>query len=129
MTDKPGHERSDAPPKWVALGLAGFLMLVGFGALVALGVGAGFEARRPAPRHSAFDLAAATPAAPRLAVDARADRQAIEQQAEAHLTGYAWADKAAGVARIPIDRAMALQAAQGWPDTDTAASSAPGSPP
>jgi hypothetical protein len=117
VTGDAGHERSDAPPRFVAIGLAGFLMLIGVGALVALAVGTAFEHHRPVSRPNAFQLAAAGAPAPRLEVNGRADRLAIERRAEARLNGYGWADRPAGLARIPIDRAIALQAEQGWPDT------------
>jgi hypothetical protein len=41
-------------------------------------------------------------------------RAAVESAAAATLTGYAWVDRSAGTARIPIERAMELLAKQGW---------------
>jgi hypothetical protein len=106
----------------VVIGLAGFLTLIGVGALFALAVGAAFEHRRPVSRPNAFEVAAARAAAPRLEVNGRADRLVIERRAEARLDGYGWADRPAGLARIPIDRAMALQAEQGWPNAGNSVS-------
>lgn len=111
-----GYERRDAPPKWVAAGLAGLLSLIGIGAFVAWAILAGFGGARPAPTLTGFDRAAAIPASPRLEVDQTRDRIALDAQAEARLTGYGWTNQAAGLAHIPIERAMALHAAQGWPD-------------
>jgi hypothetical protein len=47
------------------------------------------------------------PPAPRLQTEPRADLQAVRLAEDAHLKGYAWVDRANGVARIPIERAMA----------------------
>jgi len=119
-----GYEHRDAPPKLVVAALAGLLSLVGIAAFVAWAILAGYGGQRPAPRLTGFDSAAAVPAAPRLEVDQRRDRIALERQAEAHLTGYGWTNRAAGLAHIPIDRAMALQAAAGWPDAASAPAAA-----
>ena len=133
MTTTAGYERRDAPAKWIAVGLVSFVMLIAIGALVAGGIVGSFVLRHPAPARSAFDRAAEQAAAPRLEVNGRLDRVSIERRAEAHLIGYGWADRQAGLAHIPIERAMALQAAQGWPDADTppaaAQSSSSGQPP
>ena len=120
-----GYEQSDAPPRMVVAALAGLLALVGVGALVGWAILAGFGSGHPAIAPSGFDKAAALPAAPRLAVNQLRDRVNLERQAQAHLSGYGWTNQAAGLARIPIERAMALQAAEGWPDADTNAAPPP----
>ena len=114
--ERGGYEPRDAPPKLVVAAIAGCLSLVGIGALVAWGMTAAHQGGHPTQPATGFDLAAAVPAEPRLEVDQTADRVRLERQAQAHLTGYGWTNQAAGLARIPIDRAMALQAAEGWPD-------------
>jgi hypothetical protein len=50
---------------------------------------------------------------PRLQTAPVADLDALQQGERRALTGYGWADEAAGVARIPIDEAMALYVARG----------------
>ena len=113
---KPAFERSDAPPRLVAALLAGFLGL----AVVSAALVYGFVAatRTPSERPSPV-LSAAPMAGPRLEVDPRGDRLAVEAAARARLAGYGWTDRARGRAHIPIARAMALQAGRGWPDPDT----------
>ena len=118
MTVGHGHETSDLPPPWVTLAIVGLLFLIVIGALVAWGLVAGFDHDRPARPLTAFERAAETPAWPRLEVNGRADRLAVEQRAAAHLEGYGWTDHQGGLAHIPIERAMVLQVAQGWPDAD-----------
>jgi hypothetical protein len=118
MTARPGHETRDLPAGFAALAIAGLLSLIVIGALTAWAMTAWFGHDNPATAPNAFERAAAIPAAPRLEVDGRADRLAIDQRAEDRLAGYGWTDRQAGLAHIPIDRAMALQAEQGWPDAD-----------
>jgi hypothetical protein len=125
MTARPGYEPSDLPAGPAALAIAGLLALIVIGALAAWAMTAAVQHRRPATAPNAFQRAAATPAFPRLEVDARADRLAIEARAQARLAGYGWSDRQARLAHVPIERAMALQAAEGWPDADPGSPSTP----
>ena len=58
-------------------------------------------------------------AGPRLQIDEKHDARQLQQAAVQRLQGYAWSDRKAGEAHIPIDRAIALLAKRGWPDADT----------
>lgn len=127
MSRKRGHESRDLPPAVVMGAIGGLWGLILLGVLVAWGLAAWFRANEPKVQTSAFDRAAAAPAAPALAVDERADRIVLEGKAEARITGYGRSDAGPGLARIPIDRAMTLLAAKGWPDADAPASSETGS--
>ena len=49
---------------------------------------------------------------PRLQPSPAADLAALQEEESRALTGYGWADQAAGVARIPIEEAMALYVGQ-----------------
>jgi hypothetical protein len=69
--------------------------------------------RRP-PAATALEKLPIAPPLPRLEIDGRADRAAVEGNAERKLEGYAWIDRS--TARIPIERAMQIMAAHGWPD-------------
>ncbi|PTM86960.1 hypothetical protein [Mycoplana dimorpha] len=60
---------------------------------------------------------------PRLEVDPSADRAELQRSAAARLETYGWTDKALGRAHIPIERAMALLAEQGWPDKENGGAS------
>ena len=53
----------------------------------------------------------APPPAPRLQADPAADLAAERAQQRQRLESYAWVDRDAGIAQIPIERAMALLAA------------------
>jgi hypothetical protein len=121
MSPRAGHETADLPPPAVLAAIAGLLLLIAIGALVAWGVLAGFRAKAPVVQRSPFDRAAAREPYPHLEVHAAADRIRLEAKAQARLTGYGPSGQGAGLARIPIERAMALQAAKGWPDSDAPA--------
>ncbi len=52
---------------------------------------------------------------PVLQIDAVADLHQLQAEQETQLNSYGWVDKGAGVAHIPIDRAIELLAEQGLP--------------
>ena len=54
--------------------------------------------------------------APRLQGDPGADRVRVQQAQLEILNSYGWVDRDAGIARIPIDRAMEILAKTGLPD-------------
>jgi len=58
---------------------------------------------------------ARTPPEPRLEPYPLAPGQRLRAEEDAILTTYGWADKKAGFARIPIDRAIEILAARGLP--------------
>lgn len=107
------HETRDLPPRAILLALAGIFGLIG---ATGLGVAALLHAlsRPPVP-----DAMPAPPrAGPPLLVDQGAERRALEARGAARLQGYGWTDRDAGLAHIPIDRAVALLLARGWPDAE-----------
>ena len=52
---------------------------------------------------------------PRLQVNPEAELASIKQQELARLESYGWVDQSAGIAHIPIDRALDILATQGLP--------------
>lgn len=117
---------ADAPhrfqPDETSARIAGFAIL-GTLSLIALGVAVValmyglFDQTRP--RHSPPPQPVyARTAEPRLETRPVLDRLAVERRARARLEGYGWVDRKAGVAHIPIERAMAIQAERGWPDPE-----------
>lgn len=114
-----GHEKSDVSISGIVkfgVGLAVIAALV----LVAMwGLFRSFEARaakrdRPLPPMVAASLRR-TPRAPRLEPDPLAPRAAAQAREDAALASYGWVDRNAGIARIPIDRAMELLVERGLP--------------
>jgi hypothetical protein len=126
-TDR-GYEHSDVPIRPIAMFLVGLAtMLIVVGALMAalfhlFEFGAAGNDPAPAP------LAAESPQTPGplLQTSPRQDLQQMRQREQSWLDTPAWMDRERGVARIPIDRAMAATAERGltnWPAVD--ASQAP----
>jgi hypothetical protein len=68
--------------------------------------------------RSSPDSLGTPPGTARLQVTPAKDRVRIEERARRLLHGYAWLDKNHTRARIPIDRAMDILAAKGWPDPE-----------
>jgi hypothetical protein len=65
------------------------------------------------------------PPEPRLQVDAPRDLRTLRAAEEETLTTYGWVSREAGVARIPIARAMELILERGLPKTTPATAPAP----
>jgi len=115
----PGHEARDVALKGPLL----------FGAVLIAGILASLllvrwtfdwlasrEARAQAPEHAlAPGAGRSLPPEPRLQMDPVAEYRAIRAQEEGILHGYGWVDKDAGIARIPIERAMDLILEEGLP--------------
>jgi len=99
----PRYEPQDAHPR-VLGGLGAALAL-----LVALGLGAAavfLRADRPAAEGA--PEATAFPAGARYQTSVEASWTAYERDTRAHLDGYGWVDRSAGVVRVPIERAIDL---------------------
>ena len=103
------YEPRDLPADGIAKTLIGLLagLLISIGLIVGLLMlfSRGHPAA-PAPRQE--------PPAPRLEPDPQADRARLEGPAQEALTHYGWSNRSAGLAHIPIDRAMQIVAARGW---------------
>jgi hypothetical protein len=112
-----GYEARDVAPRHILY--AGGSLFVGIAVSIALVAGLMVvldRARHNTPA-TAMETTPLAPPLPRLEIDGRADRAAVEADAQRKLDGYAWVDRSAGIVRIPIARAMQLLAARGWPDT------------
>jgi hypothetical protein len=110
------YEARDVAPRPVLYSAA--LLFAGIG-LSAAAVAGLFGLLAPPPGQGAASLVERTPIVPprpRLETDGKADRLPVEAAAAEKLQGYAWVDRAAGTVRIPIERAMQLLVARGWPD-------------
>ena len=118
-TDNPDHERRDVDVR--ALFIVAFLLLLSGIAIfivVALmlhyfkvhepSVTAG-QANIPVTRARDFPQ-------PRLLIKPGASLAELRAAEDADLNSYGWVDRNAGIARIPIDRAMQLLLEHGLPD-------------
>jgi hypothetical protein len=110
-------ERQDAPARGVAYAILGLFAGIAISAIFVGALLHGFEAAAPKETGAAsIKGESLAPNAPLLEVSPGTDAARVEAQAQHMLDGYAWVDRSAGLARIPIDRAMELTAKQGWPD-------------
>jgi hypothetical protein len=113
-------------------GIWGFAALVAattaFLHLVVWGLVVGFretaERRDPAPSPLPEANERRLPPAPRLQDAPVRDMEALRAEEDARLSSYGWIDSAAGVGRIPIDRAIDLILERGLPEV-SAPSAAP----
>jgi hypothetical protein len=105
----PGdYERTDADPRVVAglaAGVAVFLLITPF-LLLALYPSSRTAGRAP-PRPQ--------PPGPRLQVDPKADLDRLHATEHTQLESFGWIDRANGITRIPIERAIELLNARGLP--------------
>jgi hypothetical protein len=65
------------------------------------------------------------PIEPRLQVQAPKELKTLQTAEQEILTSYAWVNKEAGIARVPVDRAMRLVLERGLPVLRPAAPAAP----
>jgi len=105
--DPSGHERSDASLRvvgWTAGSLA-----LGVAAALAVGLALfrGHASVRPAAPAAPVDR---FQHGPEERTSVEEDRAQLQKQTIAHLSAYGWVDRSAGVVRIPIERAMTLEA-------------------
>lgn len=113
----PGHETRDVNIRVVALfALSMAVVLAGSLALMAWVFAILHET--PAGHDPQGAPLAATPPRlpePRLQTSPTRDLQEMRRAENARLQSYGWVDRAAGMVRLPIDRAMALVVEQGLP--------------
>jgi len=67
------------------------------------------------PRGAPIAVTPPRPPGPRLQTSPRGDMQEMRRAENAQLQSYGWVDRAAGMARMPIDRAMQVVLEQGLP--------------
>jgi hypothetical protein len=122
MAEPGGYESGDVSIRGVWLSALALLLM-----LVLVLSSAGwlqrlFSPRRPGvtqPLSAAQTDDAGLPPPPRLQAAPQADLQALRASEDAILNSYGWVDKAGGIVRIPIERAMQLVVEQGLPLPET----------
>lgn len=114
---KAGHETRDADVGSLFL-IISLLLLTGVIILLGIWILMRSLSNREAARDRAIVVAPATDAfpAPKLETRTGANLEQVRKQEEARLDSYGWVDRNAGVAHIPIDRAMEIILARGLPD-------------
>jgi hypothetical protein len=115
---RPGHESSEVNARGIIIFALG---LVALGVLIQAALGlvmqgfSGREARGRAVRPPFFAVEVQPPA-PRLQGNPGVELMQFKQEELAQLNHYGWIDKGAGIARIPIERAMDILARTGLPE-------------
>ena len=83
-----------------------------------------YEHRNERAQTQAYPMAASQqdrlPPAPRFQQDPQQELQDLRARQKALLEGYGWANKEAGVVRIPIEEAMRIVVERGLPARETA---------
>lgn len=112
------HEGSDVDIRAI-LRFGAWLAVVMVGIYAAVWLVFGFfDRRETAESVRDFPLAAGrseVPPQPRLQAEPRQDLRALQQRDEALLNSYGWADREAGLVRIPVAQAMRLTVERGLP--------------
>lgn len=112
----PQFEPKDVSPQLVLWVTFGLFLGMGLSVFIVFGI-LWWIMPNAAPSQTAFGSNQAE-TGPRLEVSPSANRELLQRQAEQRLQGYGWIDRQVGAAHIPIDRAMVILAARGWPDHD-----------
>jgi hypothetical protein len=120
-----GYEPEDIRVRGVLIVAAASLVLLVLILLALWGMLRLLAESHPRPLATALERARIEPPPPRLQSAPRDDLSAFRAQEETILNRWAWVDRPAGIAQIPIDQAMTLLAVRGWPQPDRPASSIP----
>lgn len=110
--ETPGHETRDVNVR----GAMWFTVILSVAILASLGLmkltfdqfAAAEDRQQSEPASSLTGTGPSQPPQPRLQMSPVQDLQAMRAEQEALLSSYAWVDREAGVARIPVERAMQL---------------------
>lgn len=120
-----GYERSDMRPTVVLVGAAGLLVILACVLVVATtlkAVATGIPPTISRPEDLMGGLAAApqpTPPAPALEAEPGETLDPYMAAEQQKLNSYRWVDRSAGIAAVPIDRAIDIIASSGLPARET----------
>ncbi|MDY0884423.1 hypothetical protein ACFPL7_00435 [Dongia soli] len=118
-TNGAAFERRDVAPQHVVYAVLGLFAIIIVAGLVVAGLLGLFDRKLGQERSdhppTVLEKEPQVPPQPRLQVTPAQDRASLDAEAEGKLQGYGWMDRNAGRAHIPIDRAIDLLVAHGWP--------------
>jgi hypothetical protein len=115
--ERLGYEPADVNIRGV-LGVAlGWSIFVALAAAALIGLTHLFLTLRPPVETSPLARVEIQPPEPRLEANPQLTLDRVRARGKELLGGFGWVDRDAGIARIPIDRAMAVLAERGWPKT------------
>jgi hypothetical protein len=117
-TARGAFERRDVAPRHVVYAVLSLFAIIIIAGLVVTGLMGLFSRELSQERSerppTALETQRQVPPAPQLQVKPAEDRASLDAEAQRKLQGYGWADRKAGRAHIPIDRAIDLLVARGW---------------
>jgi hypothetical protein len=116
--ERLGYEPKDVSVRLVLLTVFTGLLVVALAGAALYGLQklyATLDPVSPEPPLSPLERSAPEPPPPQLQAEPGADFATYLARERAILESYAWQDEEAGIARIPIGRAMQLLAERGWP--------------
>ena len=123
-----GYEKSDVRPRPILISggiLAVVTILVFVAAYGMMRLLGWWERPRLETPASPLATTRTVPIEPRLQVEAPKELKALQRAEQEILTSYAWVSKEAGIARIPVDRAMQFVLERGLAALKPAASATP----
>lgn len=111
-----GYEARDVPVRRLLKIVVplGILVLVLHVLLVLLGVL--FDRLAEQPPGPVLEQVELVPPPPRLQPQPEVELEEVLNRQQELLHGYGWVDRDAGIARLPIERAMVILAERGWPN-------------
>src|SRR5262245_53277315 len=113
------HETTDVNIRGIFIFAAGLTVATLFFSFLVWVLFEYFQAREAKRVVPEYPLAATQetrlPPEPRLQIDPRGDLEALRAQEDRILNSYGWADRTAGVVRIPIEEVMKLTVQRGLP--------------
>jgi hypothetical protein len=115
LDNHPGHEIDDVNAGGIlktAGVLGAFLVVVYLVLRIAMGDFSSIDSRI---RSADSNRDQAAPASPRLQVDPATELAGLREEERKGMNSYQWVDRKAGIARIPVDRAMEIVARSGLP--------------
>lgn len=124
---RDGHEPSEVGIRGIFVFGAALIGLIVVVMLVLASIMRGFIAAEKADGTTTKQLVRESPGdfpAPRLQRSTTFDMVEFRKREEAALSGYGWEDRRAGIARIPIERAMEILARNGLPKPKPSATEA-----
>lgn len=131
---KEGHEANRLAVRGLVIFAVALVVVTIFVELILVVVMQSFEAEDKSLRALTppqFKDQAGLFPAPRLQADPASELTTFKQEELSRLNGYGWVDERAGIAHIPIERAIEILARQGLPagsDGTKAQGAAPGTP-